>query len=229
MQSHDGYLYAQSVQYVTGAIPGDVSSMTDGQADRWDELYRGQGRQWRGVTDISGLGIAHGSRVLEVGCGNGKTLAALKEAGIRAVGVDFSMEAVNACRRLLPDADVVCGDLLSLPFGDGSFDCVILFHVLENVSADDMDTAVSEIRRVLRSGGKAYVRSFALGDMRSEKGERISEDTVIRGNGIRYRYYSEDSLSSAFGCAYADRIRTVTESTRFGTVRSRVEAVFTFP
>ncbi|MGN1045153.1 MAG: class I SAM-dependent methyltransferase [Candidatus Methanomethylophilaceae archaeon] len=202
--------------------------MTDGQAERWDELYRGQGRQWRGVTDISGLGLEPGSRVLEVGCGNGKTLAALKEAGFSAVGVDFSQEAVGACRRLFPDTDVVCGVLLSLPFGDGSFDCVILFHVLENIAAEDMDTAVSEIRRVLRPGGKAYVRTFASGDMRSEKGERISDDTVIRGNGIRYRYYSEDSLTSAFRTAYADHVRTVTESTRFGTVRSRVEAVFTF-
>ena len=160
------------------------------QVDSWDEFYRTNRRAWRGVTDISELGIEPGSDVLEVGCGNGKTLAALKAIGCNVIGVDFSEEAVVSCRQLIPGVDVRQGDILGLEFGDSSFDSVVLFHVLEHVLPEDLPKAVSEIRRVLRKGGRAFVRSFSLGDMRSEKGMSLSDDMVVRGNGIRYRYYS---------------------------------------
>ena len=198
------------------------------QVDSWDEFYRTNRRAWRGVTDISDLGFRSGMRVLEVGCGNGKTLAALKELGCDVVGVDFSEEAVISCRQLIPGVDARQGDILNLEFDDSSFDAVVLFHVLEHVLPEDMGKASSEVARVLRPGGRAYVRSFSVGDMRSEKGERISDDMVIRGNGIRYRYYSEESLKESFPNGTFELLRKVDEPTRFGTVRSRLEAIIRF-
>ena len=198
------------------------------QMESWDEFYRTNRRAWRGVTDISELGIEPGSYVLEVGCGNGKTLAALKAIGCNVIGVDFSEEAVVSCRQLIPDVDVRQGDILHLDFEDSSFDSVVLFHVLEHVLPDDLPTAVSEIGRVLRRGGRAFIRSFSLGDMRSEKGERISDDMVVRGNGIRYRYFTEESIAEAFSGHEFEVLRKVDEPTRFGTVRSRIEAVIRF-
>ena len=198
------------------------------QVDSWDEFYRTNRRAWRGVTDISDLGFRSGMRVLEVGCGNGKTLAALKELGCDVVGVDFSEEAVVSCRQLIPGVDARQGDILNLEFDDSSFDAVVLFHVLEHVLPEDMGNASSEVARVLRPGGRAYVRSFSVGDMRSEKGERISDDMVIRGNGIRYRYYSEESLKESFPNGTFELLRKVDEPTRFGTVRSRLEAIIRF-
>ena len=198
------------------------------QVDSWDEFYRTNRRAWRGVTNISDLGFRSGMRVLEVGCGNGKTLAALKELGCDVVGVDFSEEAVVSCRQLIPGVDARQGDILNLEFDDSSFDAVVLFHVLEHVLPEDMGKASSEVARVLRPGGRAYVRSFSVGDMRSEKGERISDDMVIRGNGIRYRYYSEESLKESFPNGTFELLRKVDEPTRFGTVRSRLEAIIRF-
>ena len=197
------------------------------QADRWNDLYRTQRRAWRGVTDPGELPFPEGSRLLEVGCGNGKTLEALRDSGYDAVGIDFSEEAVKACRELLGDsAEVMCTSVLDMPFGDDSFDGALLFHVLENILPEDVPRAVSEIARTVRDGGYVKVRVFAAGDLRSEKGERISEDTVVRGNGIRYRYFTEDSLRACFPGFHCGDIRTVTESTRFGASRSRIEAVF---
>ena len=91
---------------------------------------------------------------------------------------------------------------------------------------EDVPKAVSEICRVVKEGGYVKVRVFAAGDLRSEKGERISEDTVVRGNGIRYRYFTEDSLRACFPGFPCGDIRTVTDSTGFGASRSRIEAVF---
>ena len=208
-------------------IPECVSPSME-QVDSWDEFYRTNRRAWRGVTDISDMGIEPGSDVLEVGCGNGKTLAALKGIGCNVIGVDFSEEAVISCRQLIPDVEVRHGDILDLEFEDCSFDAVVLFHVLEHVLPEDMGKVASEIGRVLRPGGRAYIRSFSVDDMRSEKGERISEDMVIRGNGIRYRYYSESSLRDSFPEGVFETLRRVYEPTRFGTIRSRIEAIVRF-
>ncbi len=194
------------------------------QAGRWDELYRSQTRAWRGVTDLGDLPFPQGSRVLETGCGNGKTLSALRDAGYDAVGVDFSGEAVEACRRLLPGAEVMQASVLQLPFPDSSFDGAVMFHVLENIAEGDTGRAVSELRRVLRPGGHLIVRAFAVGDIRSEKGERVSDDTVVRGNGIRYRYFTEGSLAGCFEGCRSVSVRTVTKPTRFGGDRSYIEA-----
>ncbi len=194
------------------------------QAAAWDELYRSQTRAWRGVTDLGGLPFPGGSRILEVGCGNGKTLSALRDAGYAAVGIDFSGEAVAACRRFLPDAEVLQASVMDLPFPDSSFDGAVMFHVLENIGEGDVERAVSELRRVVRPGGHLIVRAFAVGDIRSEKGERISGDNVVRGNGIRYRYFSEGSLSRCFPECQFVSVRTVRKPTRFGGDRSYIEA-----
>ena len=160
----------------------------DGQSERWNELYRGKGRQWRGVTDLKDLPFPPGSRILEVGCGNGKTAEALCLKGYMVTAVDFSSEAVAACRKQLGNrAECVEGSLLALPFPDGSFDGAVLFHVMEHILPEDLPRASSELKRVLTPGSLALARSFSTSDLRSAKGERIAEDTVVRGNGIRYR------------------------------------------
>lgn len=199
------------------------------QSELWNEFYRTQARAWRGITDLGDLPFGKGSRVLEIGCGNGKTLAALIDRGCDAVGIDFSETAVESCRKLLgEDADVRYASVLALPFEAASFDGAVMFHVLENLTPEDCARASSEIGRVLKDGGALAVRSFAVGDLRSEKGERISEDTVVRGNGIRYRYFTEESLKASFPDAECIAMTTVTETTRFGAARHRIEAMFRF-
>ena len=197
------------------------------QTDRWNDLYRSQTRAWRGVTDLGELPFDECARILEVGCGNGKTMAALIERGFRVTGVDFSSEAVGACRRILGnDADVRCASVLDLPFDDGEFDGATAFHVLENLDPGDVPKAVSELARVCKEGSFVKARVFSAGDLRSDKGERVSDDTVVRGNGIRYRYFTEDSLRDCFDGRECVSIRSYSEATRFGGSRSRIEAVF---
>lgn len=194
---------------------------SDAQREAWDRLYSSQGRPWRGVADVSWTGIAPGSRVLDLGCGNGKTAEALMDLGCSVTGADFSEGAVASCRRLLGHrAEFVVADCRDLPFADGSFDAVAAFHVLEHIPAGDLGGAVSEILRVTVPGGRVCVRCFAEGDMRS--GGR-KED--VR-NGILYRYFSEDEIRGAFREAEAVSVRAAEDRTRFGTVRRRLESVF---
>ncbi len=195
------------------------------QREAWDSFYSGNRRPWRGVSDIGDLPFPPGGRVLEVGCGNGKTAVALARRGYRVTGMDFSQKAIDICRELILDADFVCASVLNIPFENGSFDGISAFHVLEHLTDEELNKASEELYRVMKTGGYLLVKSFAEGDMRAGKGI-VSGDSVIRGNGILYHYFTEDELTSKLSQFECVSIRTVEDKTRFGPVRRRIEAVF---
>ena len=92
-------------------------------------------------------------RILDVGCGTGGNVEMLARFG-DAEGVDVSAEALDFCRaRGLPN--VRPGAAESLPYEDQSFDLVTSLDVVEHL--DDDVAGLSEIRRVLRPGGRALL------------------------------------------------------------------------
>lgn len=96
--------------------------------------------------------IPAGTRVLEAGCGSGRVLAFLKEAGARVVGVDFAAGALAESRRRRPDLPVLAGDVTRLPFPDGAFDRVVSLGVVEHFEEGPV-AVLREHRRVLAPDG----------------------------------------------------------------------------
>ena len=105
--------------------------------------------------------------VLEVGSGRGGgALFISRYLQPRSMtGLDFSQEAVDLCKRhrLAAGLGFVCGDALSMPFSASYFDAVVNFE--SSHCYESMDTFLSEVRRVLRPGGRVF---FA--DLRSVDG-----------------------------------------------------------
>ena len=104
--------------------------------------------------------VQAGERVLDVGCGEGRFAAELARVGARVVGVDVAQEPLRRARERDPQLDL----RLTPPLGeweleDASFDAVWAGEVIEHVA----DTAawLSEIRRVLRSGGSLLLSTPA--------------------------------------------------------------------
>jgi ubiquinone/menaquinone biosynthesis C-methylase UbiE len=95
--------------------------------------------------------VGRGERLLEIGCGEGANLHHLRGAGARFFGVDFSRERAAFARRAT-DAHTATADATRLPFGDGSFDAVLIRDVLHHVG--EIDAVLAEARRVLRPGGR---------------------------------------------------------------------------
>jgi SAM-dependent methyltransferase len=90
------------------------------------------------------------SSVLEVGCGPGELAERIRhELRASVVAVDISPRMVELARGRGVDAQL--GDAQDLPFADASFDCAVAAWMLYHVP--DVDRALGELARVLRSGG----------------------------------------------------------------------------
>ncbi|MFI5709830.1 class I SAM-dependent methyltransferase [Kribbella sp. NPDC051620] len=95
-----------------------------------------------------------GRHVLEVGCGSGPLMAALRDRGAIVSGFDLSAAMIELARRRLgEDADLTVADLAKpLPYDDAAFDDVtasLVLHYLE-----DWTEPLAELRRVLKPGGR---------------------------------------------------------------------------
>lgn len=149
---------------------------------------------WRGPYDIGPIaaGVRAGARVLDAGCGSGKMTIPLARAGYRVVGLDLVREGLQEMRGR-GDFGLVTGDLRCLPFGDGTFEAVVCYDVLQHLLEGERARAAEEIGRVLAPGGIAFIEAFGRGDMRYG-GNEVEPHTFRRESGIIYHYFSEEEM-----------------------------------
>lgn len=200
--------------------------------DAWEAAYRQRGRLWgRSAGDVPDL--APGSRVLELGCGNGRTLAALLQRGLDVVSLDFSASAVAAARHQTlasPSVRFLVADARYLPFRDASFDAVFAWHLLGHLNAEDRIRSAREIQRLLVPGGIISFADFSRGDFRYGTGRMIEDATFLRGNSLATHYFTEDEVRSLFPGHTGSDIRTEQWSLRVrgsDLRRSEIRALFT--
>lgn len=97
--------------------------------------------------------------ILDIGCGQGVVLKKLKEKfgdKIKTLtGIELSKKLLEMAGKNIPEARLLIADAENLPFGDNSFDFVIMIDVFQYLL--DFDKALEEIKKVLRPNGKFIV------------------------------------------------------------------------
>ena len=120
-------------------------------ADKYDSV-------WSSLTSqfiphlISAAEVSPGMSVLDVACGPGYVSAAVRELGAVPTGIDFSEKMISIAKTMFPNISFLRGDAQELPFGDATFDRVLVNFGLLHVSQPEM--ACSEACRVLKSKGR---------------------------------------------------------------------------
>lgn len=136
--------------------------------------YRGRRRIIRAALDR--LPLRGDARVLDAGCGSGRTLQELVDYG-EVSGIELNAEAAELARGR-EVGDVRIGRLEELPWGDATFDLITCLDVIEHVPDDVV--ALAELRRVCAPGGwllvtvPAYQALWSLHDEANHHYRRYS-------------------------------------------------------
>jgi SAM-dependent methyltransferase len=101
---------------------------------------------------LDAAGVEAGTRLLDVGTGPGVVARAAVARGARVTAVDAEPSMTEAAARNVPGLDVRVAVLPDLPLPDGAFGAVTGNFVINAVG--DPPTALAELRRVLRAGGR---------------------------------------------------------------------------
>lgn len=144
------------------------------------------------------------ARILDYGCGYGRTLAELSRAGYHnVVGTDFSEAMLGRSHREVPDSVLVRTDGSTLPVKSESIDAVLLFAVLTCIPDDQEQRVVlTEVERVLRPGGLLYISDLLVNnDLRNrERYERDAEKYKCYGvfelpEGVVVRHHEREWIA----------------------------------
>jgi ubiquinone/menaquinone biosynthesis C-methylase UbiE len=130
--------------------------------------------------------LPRGSRILDMGCGNGWPITdALVTAGYHVVGLDSSQGMLERFRVNLPNTPTVRGDSRACPFMDGVFDAAVSWGMLFHLEPRDQATAFAGVSRVLTPGAPFLFTAAEIPEVKAD-------DPGITGtmNGVTFRYYA---------------------------------------
>ena len=201
-------------------------------AGAWEEDYTRRGMLWSGVThNLPEIPVR--SRVLEIGCGNGKTLTAMIQRRWDVTAIDFASRAVTLSKRLVWGAshgDVMVADARYLPFRNNSFDAVFALHVIGHMHKVDRVRIISELPHILKPGGTIFFSDFSINDFRFGKGNETEPATFRRSPGIITHYFTQEEVIDLFSkftlvsiCIHQWPMRILGNT----LVRSEIQAIFT--
>jgi ubiquinone/menaquinone biosynthesis C-methylase UbiE len=103
--------------------------------------------------------ITKDAKVLEIGCGEGRSLNYILDITKNIVGIDNDPKAVKDAKANLKDIDIQLADGKNLPFEDNSFDFVICMTTPANFG-DEKQKFYAEMKRVVKEEGQILLSVF---------------------------------------------------------------------
>jgi ubiquinone/menaquinone biosynthesis C-methylase UbiE/uncharacterized protein YbaR (Trm112 family) len=140
--------FAEQTKYLDEALHADA------RHERVSTPLLGSGIRQRQLRKF--LQLAPGDKVIDLGCGSGRSLLWNEASGATFVGTDVAPFFAKESRDRMP---LALGDLRQLPFPDGTFTKAYALDVLEHLSPEALDAMLKEAARILAPGGVLFVYS----------------------------------------------------------------------
>ncbi len=111
--------------------------------------------------DIYNRLVLDHKHILELGCGNADKTRHIATSGINRMVTALEIDEIAHQKNLqitdLPNVTFTLSGAQDIPLDDESVDIVFMFKSLHHVPLELMETSLKEIRRVLKTGGLAYI------------------------------------------------------------------------
>jgi SAM-dependent methyltransferase len=131
-------------------------------AANWAELHE-QYTEPAYRAGLDAVGVGEGTRLLDVGCGAGRALRLAADRGAEVAGLDAAPGLLAYARRRVPGAEMIQGEIQTLPFPDATFDAVTGFNSFQY--AADPGAALREAKRVTAPGGRILALVWSPAEM----------------------------------------------------------------
>jgi len=104
------------------------------------------------------LGTIQTKKVVDYGCGTGRSTKFIKELGAEVMGVDIRSDMIASAKKQYPDIVFKLIENAKTPFSNDTFDLAIsTFVQLEMASTNEMELVANEVFRILKIGGKFII------------------------------------------------------------------------
>lgn len=138
--------------------------------------------------------ISARTRVLNVGVGNGALERLLLQKGCDTWALDPSERAIEHLRAAYELGErAKVGYVQNLPFQDATFDVVVMSEVLEHLGSQEFHSALSEVRRVLRRGGR-FIGTVPADENLSENAAVCPKCGIVFHRWGHVRSFSRETL-----------------------------------
>lgn len=166
---------------------------TTQEAAPWDGAFD---TKWLGAV-LKEIGPARGRPALDIGTGRGKGLRALRDAGFRAVGIDYVLKPlIDARRGAVPGAMLVNGDLFAAPFTPASFDLILDWGVFHHIRRRDTKVFLDSVTSLMAPSGHFLLGCFST--KFRHKGEKNRKRNWKLHQGHYDRFSTKKELLSVF-------------------------------
>jgi SAM-dependent methyltransferase len=152
------------------------------------------------------LKIQNASRILDLGCGDGRHLIFLAKQGFIPIGVDNAFWGIRRANEWIENAGLkvesVCADIRCLPWNDGSFDSVISIQVIHHQLLSAIRETLLDVKRILRAGGFFYftVPKFPPDNWKNNRYKEIEVHTYVPLEGFEkdlpHHMFTREELAS---------------------------------
>jgi SAM-dependent methyltransferase len=95
-----------------------------------------------------------GSKVLDLGCGNGLPATRAVAQSHAVTGIDISRAQIERARANVPGVEFRVGDARTIDFADDSRDAILALYLIDNVPASDYPELFARFARWLKPGGR---------------------------------------------------------------------------
>ena len=159
-------------------------------------------------------------KILDCGAGgNNPPLAIFHQHGYETHGVEISEDQIERasafCQKHAIDLNIVKGDMRKLEYSDESFSHVFSQNSIFHLTKADTATAMSEMKRVLRSDGYLYVNFLSVEDQRYGHGEEVRPGEWIApesGESSLHSYYQDNEPDPYFdNMDFVLKIKNITD------------------